>query len=104
MDIVTFRVQVKSISKWTSYIVRQYALVDVVYFKLAIDARCHWNEDGYVCLSHAIIFLGMCNFSTNKREALSMPQNQPMLFLYILVPNNPKQIEYSIIYGIVLMA
>ena len=26
-------------------------LSDVVYFKLAIDARCHWIQDGHVHIS-----------------------------------------------------
>lgn len=73
-DGVTFKVQVKSMSNWVFYMVRLYErrsssiLEDDVYFKLAINARYHWNRGGHVILIDSLwvfvwIFFGVCNLS-----------------------------------------
>lgn len=73
-DGVTFKVQVKSMSNWVFYMVRLYErrsssiLEDVVYFKLAINARYYWNRGGHVILIDCLwVFVwtlfGVCNLS-----------------------------------------
>ena len=54
-DGVTFGCQVNSVEAWCIFMILLYerrsgeVLQDVVFFKLGIDSRCHWNRGGQVC-------------------------------------------------------
>jgi hypothetical protein len=66
-DGATYGVQVNDVKMWATYMVLLYerrsasTLNGVVYFKLAIDSRCHWNRGGQVYLLFHLQFQSTYN-------------------------------------------